>query len=277
MTAHADIILAGVHRGGTRILDALAAPASLGTWLLVDAKAGRADAGALRMRARIGDAVITTMIADAELILPRVAHTSVLVAAVDSVEVTRRLIAESRGTAVLWQLVGRGPISNGGTCFGVAGSIAATDDRARAATVQLLDVLSGMSAPASSVYLTEGEALAGTLLQTLRATTSTTTAMHLNDLAGGIPISSTLTLALVNDTVPAAILDWRDGEHVTDTIHRAFAALRRPAVPRYGAVLVDPRRGRVECWRLDVASRQLLGLVEFDPPRTPREKAIVTD
>jgi len=119
--------------------------------------------------------------------------------------------------------------------------------------------------------------LAGTLLETLRCTVSTTTAMHLNDLTAGIPISSTLLLALPNDTVASAILDWRDGEQVTDTIQRAFAALRLPASPRCGALLVDPHRGRLECWRIDVAARQLVGLVEFNPPRTLRDKAVVTD
>jgi hypothetical protein len=278
MTAHADIILAGVHRGGTRILDAVTAPASLGTWLLVDAKAGRADAGALRMRGRAADAEVATMTADAEQILPRVAHARVLVAAVDTVAVTRRLVAETRGAAVLWQLVGRGPISSGGTCFGLAGSIRAADDSARDATLHLLDVLRGMSVPASSGYLTEGgDVLTGPLLQTLRATVSTTTAAHLDDLARGIPISSTLTLALLNDTVRAANLDWREGEQVNDTIQRAVAAFRLRPTGRCGAVLVDPRHGRLEFWRMDLASMQFIGLVTFDPPPTPDKKALVSD
>lgn len=277
MTAHEDIILAGVHRGGTRILDAVTEPANLGTWLLVDAKPGRADAGALGMRGRAAEAVVTTMTADAEQILPRAADARVLVAAVDTVAVTRRLVAESRGTAVLWQLAGRGPIISGGTYFGLAGSIAATDDAARDATVQFLDVLGSMSVPASSGYLTEGEVLAESFLQTLRATVSTTTAAHLDDLARGIPVSSTLTLALLNDTVPAALLDWREGEQVTATIKRALAAFPLRPSGRCGAVLIDPRRGRLEFWRMDVATSEFIGVVEFDPPPTRQEKAILSD
>ncbi|HVE70633.1 MAG TPA: hypothetical protein VNI54_04630 [Thermoanaerobaculia bacterium] len=264
-----------MHRGGTRILDAVTAPARLGSWLLVDAKPGRADAGALHMRARASDVVVETMTADAEQVLPRATHAHVLVAALDSVAVTRRLVAGSRGTAVLWQLVGRGPISSGGTCFGLAGSIAAADDAARDATLRLLDVLADQVVPASSAYLTEGgDVLAGSLLQTLRDTVSTTTVMHLHDL---VPMSSTLTLAFPNDTIPAHILDWRDGERVHDTVQRVASAVRRPPARRCGTVLVDAHRGRLEFWRIDTTSEELVGLIEFDPAPTPDQKAIVTD
>lgn len=275
MTSHADIILAGVHRGGTRILDTVTAPGRLGSWLLVDAKPGRADTGAVHMRARASDVQVATMTADAVQVLPRATHANVLVTALDSIAVTRRLVAGSRGTSVLWQLVGRGPISSGGTCFGLAGSIAAADDTARDATLRLLDVLDGLTVPASSAYLTDGaDWLAGSLLQTLRATVSATTVMHLHDL---VPISSTLTLAFPNDTVPAHILDWHDGESVRDTVQRIAAAVRRPRADRCGAVLVDPHRNRLEFWRIDTTSGELVGLIEFDPAPTPEQKAIVTD
>jgi hypothetical protein len=277
MSEALEVVLAGVHRGGSRITEALPDQMLAAiNWTLVDPKPGRSDAGAVRLRHRTATARISARTADAVAVVREGAGTArVLVAAVDTADALRQLVEASTGMPILWQLVGRMPLSSGGTCFGIAGSIAAADRQGQLATLDLLDALKAMALPASSVYLTDSSVLAGPLLQTFRAVVSAHTADHLTELAAGSHAVTDLLLVLPNDKLPAQMLTWRAGESVAATTQRALGVLGWPRAGSYAAIVVAPNR--IDVLRIDARTQTLIGLITLEPPAARRDAALFTD
>lgn len=274
-----DVLLAGVHRGGHAILDALSEPTlhSIGTWTLVDPKPGRSETGALRLRTRFASARVIARTEDALTAVrcgPAANH--VVVAALDTAPALRDLITQSIGAPVLWQFVGRAPRASGGTCFGLAGSVAPRADT-RQATLALLDALSGMTLPASSAYITESDVLAGPLLQSFREVVSQWTADRLAGLAAGVPGATELLLALPNATLPAQIIEGRAPEKTAATVGRALDAHGQPASDRCAAIVVASDRARIELLNIEVRTAMLVGLLALERPASPHDAAFLND
>lgn len=279
MSRSLNVLLAGVHRGGRAILEALSERTlgSIGTWTLVDPKPGRSEAGALRLRSRIASAHVTAQTEDALTAVRRgAAADCVVVAAVDTAHALRDLIAESTGVPVLWQVVGRTPRTSGGTCFGIAGSLAAGPE-ARQPTLALLDALRGMAPPASSAYLTESDVLAGPLLQIFREVVSQWTADRLTHLIAGVPATTECLLALPNATLPAQIIEGLANELTAATVRRVLDAHGQPASGRCAAIAVSPDHSRIDLLSIDARAAKFVGLVEMERPASPRDAALLND
>lgn len=274
-----NVLLAGVHRGGRAIIEALPERtlSSIGTWTLVDPKPGRSDVGALRLRTRFASTRVIAQTEDALAAVRRgAAADRIIVAAVDTAQALRDLIAESTGVPVLWQVVGRTPRTSGGTCFGIAGSLAASAEE-RQPTLDLLDALRGMAPPASSAYLTESDVLAGPLLQTFRQVVSRWTTDRLGYLAAGAPATTEFLLALPNATLPAQIIEGRANELTARTVRRALDAHGRPTSGRCAAIAVSPDRSRIDLLSIDARAAKFVGLVEMERPASPRDAALLND